>query len=122
MCVVAYAVCVPQRHFPKGNPTTTTTATTTLRNANGQGSLTCSQQPLVPLLYHHVRLSLVIDELLHIWSINAFLSFFSQRKIYGVTLALTSDYWQLEVAIVAETETETWARPGGVLLPNAIFI
>jgi len=45
---------------------------------------------------------------------------FSQRKIYGVTLALTSYYWQLEVAIVVGTET--WARPGGVLLPNAIFI
>lgn len=69
--------------FPKRQATSNCSAA----KRNGQGSLPLHSSPPLPpssSLHLQARLSLsrslVIDELLRIWSINAFLSFFRSGK------------------------------------------
>lgn len=61
--------------FPKRQATSDCSAA----KRNGQGSCHCTRHPSTPLCPPLPR-SLVIDELLRIWSINAFLSFFRSGK------------------------------------------
>lgn len=77
--IITYTTCVRQRLFPKGKQRATAVQPSAMVKA-----VAIAPVPPSSSLHLQARLSLsrslVIDELLRIWSINAFLSFFRSGK------------------------------------------
>lgn len=82
--IITYTTCVRQRLFPKGKQRATAVQPSAMVKAVAIAAVPPSSASPSSSLHLQARLSLsrslVIDELLRIWSINAFLSFFRSGK------------------------------------------